>query len=162
MQLLKRFLPEIKELLDEQNWLELRELLLEIPAPDISDLLEEIDDSKRIVVLRLLPKNMLAEVFSYLDAKRKQDVLKSISIDETRVILAGMPPDDRTEFLEELPGQAIQKMLNLLSVDDRREALQLLGYPEESVGRLMTPDYGGVRPRGARAGAAGQVAQARP
>ena len=144
--MLKLFLPEIRELLDQQNWLELRELLLEIPAPDISDLLEEIDDSKRIVVLRLLPKNMLAEVFSYLDAKRKQDVLKSISIDETRVILAGMPPDDRTEFLEELPGQAIQKMLNLLSVDDRREALQLLGYPEESVGRLMTPDYVAIRP----------------
>lgn len=62
------------------------------------------------------------------------------------MILAGLSPDDRAEFLEELPGQAIQKMLNLLSVEDRQETLQLLGYPEESVGRLMTPDYVAIRP----------------
>ncbi|HNZ31772.1 MAG TPA: magnesium transporter [Smithellaceae bacterium] len=146
MQMLKLFLPEIKELFAQKNWLELKELLLEIPPPDISDLITEIDESQRIVILRLLPKNILAEVFSYLDAKLKQDVLKSITEDETRAILAGMPPDDRTEFLEELPGQAIQKMVTLLSSEDRKEALQLLGYPEESVGRLMTPDYVAVRP----------------
>src|SRR4030065_1528062 len=57
-----------------------------------------------------------------------------------------MPPDDRTEFLEELPGEATQRLLNLLSPEDRKETLQLLGYPEESVGRLMTPDYVAVRP----------------
>lgn len=146
MQMLKLFIPEIKELLAQKNWLELRELLLEIPEPDISDLVQELDDSQRIVILRLLPKNMLAEVFTHLDAKVKQDVLKAITEDETRAILAEMPPDDRTEFLEELPGQAIQKMVNLLSAEDRKEALQLLGYPEESVGRLMTPDYVAIRP----------------
>ncbi len=146
MQMLKLFIPEIKELLAQKNWLELRELLLEIPEPDISDLVQELDDSQRIVILRLLPKNMLAEVFTHLDAKVKQDVLKAITEDETRAILAEMPPDDRTEFLEELPGQAIQKMVNLLSTEDRKEALQLLGYPEESVGRLMTPDYVAIRP----------------
>jgi len=146
MQMLKLFIPEIKELLAQKNWLELRELLLEIPEPDISDLVQELDDSQRIVILRLLPKNMLAEVFTHLDAKVKQDVLKAITEDETRAILAEMPPDDRTEFLEELPGQAIQKMVTLLSAEDRKEALQLLGYPEESVGRLMTPDYVAIRP----------------
>lgn len=146
MQMLKLFIPEIKELLSQKNWLELRELLLEIPEPDISDLVQELDDSQRIVILRLLPKNMLAEVFTHLDAKVKQDVLKAITEDETRAILAEMPPDDRTEFLEELPGQAIQKMVTLLSTEDRKEALQLLGYPEESVGRLMTPDYVAIRP----------------
>ncbi|HPD56136.1 MAG TPA: magnesium transporter [Smithellaceae bacterium] len=144
--MLKLFIPEIKELLAQKNWLELRELLLEIPEPDISDLVQELDDSQRIVILRLLPKNMLAEVFTHLDAKVKQDVLKAITEDETRAILAEMPPDDRTEFLEELPGQAIQKMVTLLSAEDRKEALQLLGYPEESVGRLMTPDYVAIRP----------------
>ncbi len=146
MQMLKLFLPEIEELLAQKNWLELRELLSEIPAPDVSDLITEIDEAQRIVILRLLPKDMLSEVFSHLDAKLKQDVLKTISVEETRAILAGMPPDDRTEFLEELPGQAIQKMVTLLSPEDRKEALQLLGYPEESVGRLMTPDYVAIRP----------------
>ena len=146
MQVLKLFIPEIKELLAQKNWLELRELLLEIPEPDISDLVQVLPDSQRIVILRLLPKGKLAEVFTHLDAKVKQDVLKTITEDETRAILAGMPPDDRTEFLEELPGQAIQKMVTLLSAEDRKEALQLLGYPGKSVGRLMTPDYVAIRP----------------
>ncbi|HDQ03071.1 MAG TPA: magnesium transporter [Deltaproteobacteria bacterium] len=157
MQMLKLFLPEIRELLEGKNWLELRELLQEIPAPDISDIIDELDDSQRIVILRLLPKEMLSEVFSYLDAKIKRDVLKAMTTDETRSIIAGMSPDDRTDFLEELPGQAIQKMVNLLSVEDRREALQLLGYPEESVGRLMTPDYVAIRPEWTVAGALAHV-----
>ena len=120
------FKPEIQEP---------RELLLELPAPDVSDLLREIDETKRILLLRLLPRRILPEVFAYLGAKLQEDTLKAITDEETRVILAGMPPDDRTEFLEELPGQAITKLLSLLSPEDRRETLQLLGYPEESVGR---------------------------
>lgn len=157
MNTLGLFKPEIQELLDGQRWPELRELLLELPAPDVSDLLREIDETKRILLLRLLPRRILPEVFAYLDAKLQEDTLKAITDEETRVILAGMPPDDRTEFLEELPGQAITKLLNLLSPEDRREALQLLGYPEESVGRLMTPDYVAVRPEWTAAEALAEV-----
>jgi magnesium transporter len=57
-----------------------------------------------------------------------------------------MSPDDRTQLLAELPGQATQRLLNLLPEDELREASWLLGYPEGSVGRLMTPDYVAVRP----------------
>jgi len=146
MYVLNLLRPEIHELLESQNWSELREVLLEFPAQDISDLLRELDESQRIVLLRLLPKNILPEVFSYLDDRLQRDTLKAITEEETRIILAGMPPDDRTDFLETLPGQAIQMMMNLLSPEDRRETLQLLGYPEESVGRLMTPDYVAIRP----------------
>ncbi len=151
------FKPEIQELLEGRDWPQLRAILREFPAPDISDLLRELDESKRILVLRLLPKHILPEVFSYLDPRLQEDTLRAITAEETRMILAGMPPDDRTEFLEELPGQAIQKMLNFLSAEDRREALQLLGYPAESVGRLMTPDYVAVRPEWTAAEALAQV-----
>ena len=138
--------PEIEELLADHKWAELRELLAEIPEPDISDTLEQLGERDRIVLLRLLPREMLSEVFSYLSDRTQTDLLRALTEEETRVILAGLSPDDRTEFLQELPGQAIQKMLNLLTPEDRRETLQLLGYPEESVGRLMTPDYVAVRP----------------
>ena len=138
--------PEIEELLADHKWAELRELLVEIPEPDISDALEQLGERDRIVLLRLLPREMLSEVFSYLSDRTQTDLLRALTEEETRVILAGLSPDDRTEFLQELPGQAIQKMLNLLTPEDRRETLQLLGYPEESVGRLMTPDYVAVRP----------------
>jgi len=138
--------PEIEELIANRQWDDLRELLVELPEPDISDTIERLGERDRIVVLRLLPREMLSEVFSYLADRTQKNLLKALTTEETRMILAGLSPDDRAEFLEELPGQAIQKMLNLLSVEDRQETLQLLGYPEESVGRLMTPDYVAVRP----------------
>jgi magnesium transporter len=140
------FKPEIEEMIDGRKWRELRELLSELPEPDLADLLVDIGEKKRIVILRLLPRNLLPEVFSYLDISVKEDILQALTDEETRMILSGLTPDDRTDFLEELPGQAIQKVLNLLTPEDRHEALQLLGYPAESVGRLMTPDYVAVRP----------------
>ena len=138
--------PEIEKLLADRKWAVLRELFVEIPEPDISDTLERLGERDRIILLRLLPREMLSEVFSYLSDRTQTDLLQALTAEETRLILAGLSPDDRTEFLQELPGQAIQKMLNLLTPEDRRETLQLLGYPGESVGRLMTPDYVAVRP----------------
>lgn len=146
MKSIELFKPEIREMIEGRQWQELQELLTELPEPDLADLLVEISERKRIVILRLLPRDLLPEVFSYLDISVKEDILKALTDEETRVILAGLTPDDRTDFLEELPGQAIQKVLNLLTPEDRQEALQLLGYPAESVGRLMTPDYVAVRP----------------
>ncbi len=140
------FKPEIEEMIEGRRWQELHEVLSELPEPDLADLLVEIGEKKRIVILRLLPENLLPEVFACLDIKVKEDILNALTDEETRVILAGLTPDDRTDFLEELPGQAIQKVLNMLTPEDRQEALQLLGYPAESVGRLMTPDYVAVRP----------------
>ena len=138
--------PEIEELLARQRWAELRGLLEEIPEPDISDTLERLGERDRIVLLRLLPREMLPEVFSYLPDRTQKNLLQALTAEETRAILAGLSPDDRAEFLQALPGQAIQKLLNLLTPEDRRETLQILGYPGESVGRLMTPDYVAVRP----------------
>ncbi|HRT62890.1 MAG TPA: magnesium transporter [Syntrophales bacterium] len=143
---LQLLMPEIEELVGNQQWAELRELLVELPPPDISDTIERLGEGDRIVILRLLPREMLAEVFSYMTDRTQANLLKALTTEETRMILAGLSPDDRTEFLQELPGQAIQKLLNLLSAEDRQETLQLLGYPGESVGRLMTTDYVAVRP----------------
>jgi magnesium transporter len=137
---------KIQDLIAGQLWGDLQGLLGSLPAPDISDLVEELDETHRIVVLRLLPHELLPEAFSYLGERLQTNLLGALTTEETRTILAELSPDDRAGFLEELPGQAIQKLLNLLSAEDRKETLLLLGYPEESVGRLMTPDYVAVRP----------------
>lgn len=136
----------IKELIAKQAWAELRTILGGLPPPDIAAVLTSVEKHERILLFRLLPKHLASELFSYLESKDKDTLLKELTDEEARNVLSGLSPDDRTEFLEELPGQAIQRMLNLLNPYDRREALQLLGYPEESVGRLMTPDYVAVRP----------------
>lgn len=138
--------PAIEEMLSANRWQELRDLLVWLPEPDIADLVTDVDEEKRIFILRLLPKSLLPTVFTYLDGKLKDDIINSLSDEEVRDILAGMAPDDRADFLVELSGKAIQKLLTLLTPEDRQESLQLLGYPEESVGRLMTTDYVSILP----------------
>jgi magnesium transporter len=137
--------PEIEELLHAKNWGVLREALELWPAPELSDLLLSLPKSDRVLFYRALPRALAAEVFSHLEPANQDELLRDLTDEETRHLLANLLPDDRTHLLEELPGQVTQRMLNLLSPQDLREARWLLGYPEESVGRLMTPDYVAVR-----------------
>jgi len=138
--------PEVQEKIARREWAELRGTLVTWPAPEIVDLLRDLNPADRLVVFRLLPRRLSGEVFSLMEGGEQNDLLTELNNDETRRLLAEMSPDDRTELLEELPGQVTQKMMNLLSPEDLQEARQLLGYPEESIGRLMTPDYVAVRP----------------
>ncbi|HHY17402.1 MAG TPA: magnesium transporter, partial [Firmicutes bacterium] len=114
--------------------------------PDIADVLIQLDKPSRVLLFRCLPRKTAADVFSELEGEDTDSLLKELTDEETRLLLAYMRPDDRTELLEELPGQVTQRLLNLLSPDDLREARSLLGYPERSIGRLMTPDYVAIRP----------------
>ncbi len=137
----------IRELIDNQQWQELRrEAWAEWLIPDIVDALKGLSKKNRALVFRLIPREMSAEVFAYLEKEDRNSLLKDLTDEETRHLLADLRPDDRTTLFEELPGQVTQRLLNLLSPEDLREARFLLGYPEFSVGRLMTPDYLAVRP----------------
>jgi magnesium transporter len=138
--------PEILELIEARQWTALRDTLKEWPAPEAADLILKLKNPDRVLLFRALPRQVAAEVFSYLEVDQQDGLLRDLTDEETRHLLAHLPPDDRTHLLEELPGQATQRMLNLLSPADLAEARWLLGYPEESVGRLMTPDYVAVRP----------------
>jgi magnesium transporter len=137
---------KIKNMIIQREWTALRESLTDLPAPDIATLLMSLEKVERILLFRLLPRQLSSEVFSYLESGNKDTLLKELTDEEARQLLANLTPDDRTDFFEELPGRATQRLLNLLSPGDLREARLLLGYPEESVGRLMTPDYVAVRP----------------
>lgn len=137
---------EARELIATQRWVELRALLAPWPEPELADLLIDLNPAERLLVFRLLPRQLSSDVFAHLDGEEQNELLTQLNSEETRQLLARLSPDDRTQLFEELPGQATQKLLNLLSPDDLREARQLLGYPEESIGRLMTPDYVAVRP----------------
>jgi magnesium transporter len=137
--------PEIEELIQAKNWSVLREALDMWPAPELSDLLLTLPKADRVLFYRALPRSLAAEVFSHLEPAAQDDLLRDLTDEETRHLLATLLPDDRTHLLEELPGQVTQRMLNLLSPEDLKEARWLLGYPEDSVGRLMTPDYVAVR-----------------
>jgi magnesium transporter len=137
--------PEVQRQITEREWSALRSTLASWHAPEIVDLLRDLSPADWLIVFRLLPRRLSGEVFSLMDTGEQNDLLTALTNDETRRLLAEMSPDDRTELLEELPGQVTQKLMNLLSPEDLREARQLLGYPEKSIGRLMTPDYVAVR-----------------
>ncbi len=113
--------------------------------PEIADLLVRLKKDERILVFRALPRERAADVFSYLDSQDQDSLLTELTDTDTRTLLANLNPDDRTTLLQELPATVTRRLLQLLSPEDLIEVRQLLGYPEESVGRLMTPDYIRIR-----------------
>lgn len=137
---------EVEAMISARRWRALKERLSGSAAPEVAELLLDLDKPDRVLLFRALGRELSTEVFAYLKPETQNALLRELTDEETRRLLTDMSPDDRTPLLEELPGQASQKLLNLLSPEDRARAQQLLGYPEESVGRLMTPDYVAVRP----------------
>jgi len=141
-----KVMTEVRTLLGRKDWTGVRVLLRDVPPPDVTDVLLALGKQERVLLFRLLPRSLASDAFSYLEPFRKDELLKDLSDEEARELLADLDPDDLAEFLEEMPGMATQRLLNLLDPDDRKDALHLLGYPEKSVGRLMTPYYVAVRP----------------
>lgn len=138
--------PEIKSLIEERKLSILKEILQDWTPADIAELLIDLDEKERVIIFRLLHTELAADTFEYLDLDTQLDLLKAMGNEEVAAILNEMDPDDRTALFEELPASATKQLIQLLSPEERRLAVTLLGYPENSVGRLMTPDYIAVKP----------------
>jgi magnesium transporter len=141
----KTILPEIDALILSRDVATLKEVLSDLPSPDIAELLGDIPERDQAVIFRLLSKKVASETFEYLDVDTQESLLKALGREEVATILNEMHPDDRTALLEELPPNVVKDTIALLSAEERKIAQTLLGYPEDSVGRLMTPDYIAVR-----------------
>jgi magnesium transporter len=137
--------PEIEQLLNDRDFSTIKTMVRELDVHDLAELLDELPDDDRAMVFRLLPLEMAAEVFGDLEIDKQEQLLKVLSSEKTAKILNDMAPDERTELLEELPGQMSQRLLNTLRGEERQVADSLLAYPEDSIGRLMTPEYVAVR-----------------
>ena len=138
--------PEIKSLIAEKQLGILKDILTEWTPADIAELLADISEKERVIIFRLLSNELAADTFEYMDFDTQMELLKSMGREEVAEILNEMDPDDRTALFEELPSTAAKQLIQLLSPDERKIAVSLLGYPENSVGRLMTPDYIAIRP----------------
>lgn len=133
--------PEIEQLIETRNWITLREIFFELHPSEVADIIADIPEKDRGIVFRILPKENSFKTFEYLEFDIQESLLKSLGQEEVAEILNEMSPDDRTELLEDLPGPVVKKLIRLLSPEERAIAVTLLGYPEESVGRIMTPDF---------------------
>ena len=136
----------IATLIAEHKWDELRARVGKMQPADISELLMRLEKRDRVLLFRALPRDISADAFSELTHEDAQAFLHELSDEETRTLLSELEPDDRVELLGELPGVVVQRLLNLLDPKDREKTKVILGYPEESIGRLMTPGYVAVRP----------------
>jgi len=141
----KLLMPEIESLIAERQLSILKEILSDWSPADIADLIIDIPEQDKVIVFRVLNVDLAADTFEHLEFDTQEALLKAMGNEETSAILNDMSPDDRTALLEELPGTSAKRLIQLLSADERKVAQKLLGYPENSVGRLMTPEYIAVK-----------------
>ena len=141
----KLLMPEIESLIAERKLSLLKEILSDWSPADIADLIIDLPEQDKVIVFRVLSVDLATDTFEHLEFDTQEELLKAMGNEEVAAILNDMSPDDRTALLEELPGTTAKRLIQLLSAEERKIARTLLGYPENSVGRLMTPDYLSVK-----------------
>lgn len=140
-------ISEIETLLAAREFHTLRRKIAELPVSLLADIVGELPSPYDVIFFRLLPRRTATDVFEYAPPEKQQALIQALASHQRRLaeLLNDLAPDDRTALFEELPGPIVQRLMNLLAPEEKTIAATLLGYPEESVGRLMTPDYVAVR-----------------
>jgi len=137
----------IQHLIDEKNWKQLKIELNDFSPFQIAEIIENLSKPDQMILFRLLSRTLAKETFQYLSHEKQESIIEGLAKDGRKLtdLLNDLDPDDRTAFFEELPGKVSQRLMQMLSQEEREIAIRLLGYPEESIGRLMTPDYVAIR-----------------
>ncbi|MFP5042569.1 magnesium transporter [Parasediminibacterium sp. JCM 36343] len=133
-------IQEFEGIVASENKQVLADFLNDQNISDVAELINEFPEYEALIIGNMAV-NRAASVFKILDISQQKDIVKELSSFKTAELLNELPPDDRTDFLEELPKNAIRDLIKLLNPEERKITLTHLGYPEDSVGRLMTPDY---------------------
>jgi magnesium transporter len=128
-------------MIEARDFAALREVFREWAPADVAEVILDLPEDEQVIIFRVLPHDLAADVFEYLDLDAQQTLLRAMAHEQVVAILNEMAPDDRTALLEELPSAAARQLIRSLTPEERRVATALLGYPEDSVGRLMTPDF---------------------
>jgi magnesium transporter len=124
----------------EENRKDMPEFLNELNISDVAQLIEE-NWEQATEIIGHLSIHRAASTFKILELSIQKDIIQELQPLKTAALLNELPADDRTAFLEELPTKVVRELIKLLNPEERKITLSLLGYPEDSVGRLMTPDY---------------------
>jgi len=136
---------EVERLIVSGQFKQLSASLKDWADPELADLMGVLNPKHQILVFRLLVRQQAANVFAYFEPEHQDRILRALTDVDTRALLANLSPDDRTALLDELPAAVTKRLMQLLSPEDLAESRQLLGYPDDSVGRMMNPDYIRVR-----------------
>ncbi|MFN1834047.1 magnesium transporter [Balneola sp. MJW-20] len=133
--------PEFEELIEAKDWVGLKDVLTDVPSQDIAELLIELPGDIAVVVFRLLKKPVAADVFAAMPSGKGVELLELFSRQQLNDVMSNLEPDEQVAILEELPGHLTQRVMNSIDPQEQVQIKKILGYPEETVGRLMTPRY---------------------
>ena len=137
-----------QQLIENKSWKNLKQELIDLEPFQIAEIIENLDKDQQIFLFRLLSRELAKETFQHLSHEGQEDIIEGLAAYANKLtgLLNDLDPDDRTAFFEELPGEVSNRLIQMLSDEERAITTRLLGYPEESIGRLMTPEYVAVKP----------------
>ena len=134
------------KMLEEKKYLPLREMLCTMNPSDVAGLFADIEESKIPLVFRLLPKELAAETFVEMEPDAQELLIRSFSDNELKEIIDELYVDDAAALVEEMPANVVKRILRQADPEMRRSINQILRYPENSAGSLMTTEYVALRP----------------
>ena len=131
----------LTELLRNKKWQELKEMLTEMNEQDIAELFMELEERDLTLIYRLLPKELAAEVFVNMEPEYQELLIRAFSDTELREVLDELYVDDAVDLIEEMPATLVKRILRHTDPDTRKSINEILRYPEDSAGSLMTIEY---------------------
>ena len=132
---------QLELLLNQGNLEGAKALLVPVQPVDIAEAIEGLPESMQVIAFRLLSKTEAIEVYEYLDSAVQQALIQEFKRQEVLDIVDKMSPDDRAKLFDELPAKIVRRLLAQLSPGERQATALLLGYEEDTAGRIMTPEY---------------------
>jgi len=135
------------KMLEEKKYLTLRDLLVTMNPSDIAGLFEEVEEERIPLMFRLLPKELAAETFVEMDTDAQELLIRSFSDNELKEIVDELYVDDAAALVEEMPANVVKRILKQADPEMRRSINQILRYPDNSAGSMMTTEYVALRPQ---------------
>ena len=134
-------IEELELLLETKQYTKFRQYLEELNDADIAGLMDQLSKEDMFRVFRILPKDLAADVFAYLDVDNQQVIITSLSDREAAHVINNLMADDAADLMEEMPASVVKRLLANASSETRRDINHLLQYPEDSAGSIMTVEY---------------------
>jgi magnesium transporter len=131
----------IMKLIDEKKYSKIKELLVNMNEFDIAEILDDLPPKQIVRIFRLLPKDIGADVFSYLESDTAALIISSLSDSEAVEIINDMYADDAADLFEEMPANVVKRILKNSDAETRKTINEILKYPDDSAGSIMTTEY---------------------
>lgn len=132
---------EVEELIKERKFTRLKDMLSEVNPADMAAVFDEVDKKHRLLLFRVLPKELAADTFTYLESDMQRTLIEAFSDVELREVVNELFLDDTVDIIEEMPANAVDKILRNVDSETRKAINDLLHYPKDSAGSIMTTEY---------------------